>query len=230
MSAYDRALFRRTLLASAVLLVLTAATVLATDEATSTAGMRVARLSAIAPLVIAMAILAVGGHARARGELRALEALGAAPWTSLRGAEYAGALLAAASLAALVTPLADATSLLPAVAPSIDWTMNADRGRATASGLVVFASGVIEAARTAAVPASHRIDASAAIPCIAPIACLISAWAASPMRVALRLSSGVTTMLLAVAALHLVAASRLPPLGAMLASLPLAASLVHARH
>jgi hypothetical protein len=228
MNAYDRALFRRALLALAVLLALTAATIVVTDEATSTPGMRLARISALAPLMVAVAILAVGGHARARGELRAIEALGVAPWTSLRGAERAGAVVAAASLLVLVAPFTDATSLLPAVTPPVDWAVASDGSRATAPGLVVLASGVIRATAPTA-PSLRHVAAWAAVPCLAPIACVVPGWAATPMTFAARMSSGVVTALLVVLGLHLVAAARVPTGLTVFAALPMAVSLWCAR-
>lgn len=229
MNAYDRALFRRTLLAQAVLFALTAATIVATDEATSTLAMRLARISALAPLVVAAGVLAVGGHARARGELRAIEALGVAPWTSLRGAEHAGAAVVAASLLVLVAPFTDATSLLPVVTTPIDWTVAIDGSRATAPGLVVFASGVIRTTSSASATSLHHATTWAVVPCLAPIAMVVSGWAATPMSAALRLSTGVLTTLLAVVGLHLVAAARVPAVLTALAALPMAVSLWRAR-
>jgi hypothetical protein len=229
MTAYDRALFGRALLALAALFALTAATVVATDEATSTLGMRLARISALAPLIVAVGILAVGGHARARGELRAVEALGVAPWISLRGAERAGAAVAAASLLVLVAPFTDATSLLPAVTPPIDWSVAADGSRATAPGLVVFASGAIQATGPATLPSFRHVASLAVVPCIAPVAGVVSGWAATPMALAVRLSSGVLTALLVIVGLHLVAAARVPAAFTALAALPMALSLWRAR-
>ncbi|HVW26417.1 MAG TPA: hypothetical protein VHC69_13705 [Polyangiaceae bacterium] len=229
MNEYDWALFRRTLFAFAVLLALTTATVVTTDEATSTAGMRLARIAALVPLLVIVAILAIAGHARVRGELRAVEALGVSPWIALRGAERAGAAVAAMSVLVLVAPFTDAASLLPAFTPPIDWTMASDGTRATAPGLVVLANGVIEATRAATAPTFHRVSPWAAVPCLAPIACVVSAWAATPMQLVLRLFAGASTALLAVVGLHLVAAARAPSWLAAAASLPMAFSLWQAR-
>jgi hypothetical protein len=229
MNAYDWALFRRALLAIVVLSFLTSATVVATDEATSTAATRMARLSALAPLIVAVALLGVGAHARARGELRAIEALGTAPWRSLRGAERAGVLIAAVSLLVLMAPFTDATSLLPAVRPLIDWTLTAGGDQAVAPGLVVHASGAIEATHSAAEPALFRHATWAAFGCVAPLACLVPPWAATPMSSLVRLSSGVFTALFAVVALHLVAAARISPWLAALASVPIALALWRSR-
>jgi hypothetical protein len=229
MNAYDRALFRRALFALAVLMLLTGTTVVATDEAASTLSMRLARISALAPLLIAVAILAVGGHARVRGELRAIEALGVAPWTSLRGAELAGVAAAVATVLVLVAPFTDVTSLLPAVAPPIDWTVAADGSHATAPGLVVLASGVIQATTATSPPSLRHVATWAVVPCVAPIAAVAPGWAATPMSVAARAWSGVVTVLLVVVGLHLVAAARVPPGLTVLAALPMAVSLWRAR-
>ncbi len=230
MNAYDRALFRRSLVAMAVLSALTAVTAVATDEATSTVATRLARLSALAPLVIATAELAVGAHARARGELRAIEALGAAPWRSLRGVELAGALVAAVSLLVLVAPFTDATSLLPAVRPLIEWTFAADGTRAFAPGLVVHDDGALDLmTSSAAAPARLHAATWGAVACVAPIACVVPSWAATPMSVAVRFASGGIATLLAIVGLHLVAAARVPAPVAAAAALPLALSLWRSR-
>lgn len=222
MNPYDWALFRRTLLASAVLTAFTIAIVVATDEATSTVATRAARIAALAPLVIAVALLGVSAHAESRGELRALEALGLSPWASRRGAERAGFLVAVLGLSVLVAPFTDVSSLLPAVRPVVGWILSPDRTVATAPGLVVNANGVVEMTAAAALPAFDRASAlNGAIPCVAPVACAAPTWAATPMSLVARLSSGVLTALLVIVALHLVAAARIsPPLGAA-ASLPM---------
>jgi hypothetical protein len=75
----------------------------------------------------------------------------------------------------------------------------------------------------------HQAIAWAAIPCLAPIACIVSAWAATPMDLGLRLSAGASTALLEVAGLHLVAAARIPWWAAAAASLPMALSIWRTR-
>lgn len=225
MHPYDHALFRRALFAIVVLTLLAAATVVATDEATSTAAMRMARIAAISPLVSAVAMLGVAAHARSRGELSALEALGAAPFRTLRGVELAGVVAAALGMVVLSLPSTDATSLLPAVHPVIDWHLVDGGSRAIAPGIVVHADGVIETTRAALAGPSRTRAAWAALPCIGPVACVVPAWSATPMLLARRLASGGATVVLVIVALHLVAAERIFPLLASVACAPLCIAL-----
>jgi hypothetical protein len=226
---YDRALFRRALLALGVLTLVAFAIVWATDEATSTLGMRLARLSALSPLLTATALLGIGAHARARGELRALLALGATPWRALRGAELAGLALAVASLVVLLAPFTDATSLLPAVHPATTWTFSSTGTSALAPGVVVYASGALNVTGAALSSPPSRTAAWAALPCVAPIAFVVPPWASTPMPFVRRAWSAGATSLLAVMALHLVAANRMPPPGALAASVPIAIALWRSR-
>jgi hypothetical protein len=229
MHPYDRALFRRALSAIFVLTVLAAATIVATDEATSTAAMRVARIAAISPLVSAVALLGVAAHARSRGELSALEALGAAPWRALLGVELAGVVAAAVGMVVLVLPWADATSLFPAVHPVIDWRLAEGAARAVAPGIVVHANGVIETTDAAFPRASVAPAAWVALPCIGTVACAIPAWSATPMSLARRLTSGGASVALVILGFHLVAAGRVPPLLAGVACGPVCVALWLAR-
>jgi hypothetical protein len=227
MHPYDRALFRRALLTIVVLTLLAAATVIATDEATSTAGMRMARIVAVSPLISAMALLGVSAHARSRGELSALEALGAAPWRALRGVELAGIVAAALAMLVLVLPWTDTTSLFPAVHPVIDWRMAG--ARAVAPGIVVHADGVLEMTRTAIPRPSLALSAWAALPCIGAVALVVPPWSATPMSLARRVSSGGASVVLAIVGFHLVAAGRVPPLVASVASAPVSVALWFSR-
>jgi hypothetical protein len=229
MHAYDRALFRRALLAIAVLTLLATATVMATDEATSTAAMRLARISALSPFVSAIALLGIAAHARSRGELSALEALGTSPWRTVLGVELAGVVAAVASVVALLLPFTDARSLFPAVHPVVDWRMAADGLRAVAPGIVVHADGVIETTGSAFPRPSLAVPAWAAAPCIGSIAGIVPAWSATPMSLARRLSSGGGSVALAVVGLHLVAAGRLSPLVATVACAPVGVALWFSR-
>ncbi len=115
MHAFDRLLGRRCFGLSLLLLALALAVVLATDEAGSTVGQRAARLAVFAPAVAVVAERLVLSQARARGELVALAALGASPWSQARGAMVAAWAVGALSLLVLLSPLSDVRSLFPVV-------------------------------------------------------------------------------------------------------------------
>jgi hypothetical protein len=229
MHPYDRALFRRALLTIVVLTLLAAATIIATDEATSTAAMRMARIAAVSPAVSAMALLGVAAHARSRGELSALEALGAAPWRALRGVELAGIVAAALAMLVLVLPCTDTTSLFPAVNPVVDWRMAGGGARAVAPGIVVHADGVLETTRAAFPGPSVGLSAWAALPCIGAVGLVVPPWSATPMSLARRVSSGGGSVVLAIVGFHLVAAGRVPPLVASVACVPVSVALWFSR-
>jgi hypothetical protein len=229
MNVYDRATFRRALFAIGALLALAAAVVVTTDEATSTASMRLARLAALSPVVGAASLLGIAGHARAGGEVAALEALGATPWRALRGAEWAGLVLGAVAVAVLSTRWSDATSLLPAVQPVLDFVVDGRGARAAGAGLFIEPGGAIHLAALHAPGTSAARSPWSVVPCIAPVALLMPPWAVTPMPLLRRAASGGATFVLVVTALHLVAAARLPAVAASAAALPVLIALTASR-
>ena len=120
MHPFAWSLARRAAVVIAACACLAAVIVVTTDEATSTAGMRVARLAAMGPLLACLGVLAVCSHARLRGEIGALEALGMPPWEASRGAAVAGWAFSAVTLALLALPWVDPESLFPKFSPPID--------------------------------------------------------------------------------------------------------------
>jgi len=228
-TSFDRNLLVRALLVALVTSAVTAVVVACTDEATSTAAMRVARLAALAPVIASVSILGVVAHSVARGEVRALGALGVAPWEAARGAVAAGALVGIAGLVGLLSPWSDPSSLFPAVISVAHWTVDPAGDLARAAGAVVSSDGTV--ALTSSIASGHagapaRLDA---IPCIAPIALIVPGWAATPMSRLLRGVAVAASGMGAVTALHLIAASRVPPLAGSAAVIPLLASTWLAR-
>lgn len=229
MHPFDWLLFRRSLLAAGVATGITAAVVVATDEATSTAAMRVARMSAFAPLIAAIAALSIVSHARARGELRAVECLGVAPWRAARGAALAALVVGCIGIVFLVSPYADAASLFPAVRSAIEWTIDANGHAARALGVVITSNGSITLAPRIAEMARVAPAAWAALPSLAPIAFAVSPWAVTPMPHAMRAASIAVAAMATVLCLHLVAAARFGPLVGTLASVPLILATLRGR-
>lgn len=222
MHAFDRSLFRRSLGIVILLGLFGLGVMIATDEIGSTPRMRLSRLIAIFPGLVALGEGIVLAQSRTRGEIRALTALGASPFRATRGARVAGWLLASLGLALLVSPLADPSPLFPAVVRSTPWLLSGgglvDPGsgaRVTRDGLVAFGeiAGSIEAAR---VPGRWAAFAS-----IAPIALVTPVWAACPLGVGARLAAAFVTIMIAIVTLHAVAAGGLPVFGLVLAVLPL---------
>ncbi len=218
---FDQRLFLRTVAAGLLAWVACAGVVVTTDEATSTLGMRVARLAALTPLVAAVAALLVTAHARVRGELRALESLGHPPWIAARGAAAAGAILVLLGAAFLVSPLADASSLFPAVRAAVDWHVDAGGFVARAAGVVLMDDGAVHVHRASVVGRAPSISAWAALPSLGTIGLAVPSWAVTPIRLASRLASVGLTFALVVTGLHLVAAGRAPASVGFLSAAPL---------
>jgi len=230
MTPLDRSLFGRATLAAAAGTIVVAGVVVLTDEASSTLGMRLARLAALGPAVSAVAVLGVTAHTRARGELRAVEALGAPPWRAAQGAAWAGWLAAVLGLVLLVLPLADPSSLFPVLPALVPWELEPGGHAARAAGVVVADTGRLsfDAARVSAEQAAPPSVLHALL-CIGPIGLLVPAWAVTPMPVLVRATSVGFSAAGAIVLLHGVAASRAPALSGALAALPLAATTLLVR-
>jgi hypothetical protein len=201
----------------------------ATDETTSTAGMRVARLAALAPLLACLSVLAVCGHARLRGEIGALEALGMPPWDAARGAALAGWAFGGVALVVLALPWVDPGSLFPRFAPPIDWVMDATGRAARSRAATVFADGTIEIGSRAVAGGTQSPARWAALACLSPMAACVPAWAVTPMRTAVRLATLLASAALLIVVLHLVASGRVGAWLGPIASVPLWAALFDAR-
>jgi hypothetical protein len=222
-------LFRRALATVIGALGATTLLVVATDEATSTIGTRIARLSALAPLVIAISVLGVSSLAKARGELSALSALGLPPWRAARGAVLAGLVMAGVAMLALLSPFADTASLFPVVHAPLGWVIDGLGTSARAPGIVVLPDGSLTLVAAGAERARVTPGAFAALACIAPVALVVPHWAVTPMSPRLRVASMALTAAVAITALHLVAAARLMSGWSACAVLPLVAATALSR-
>ncbi|MDI1449168.1 hypothetical protein [Polyangium sp. 6x1] len=149
LSAYDRNLARRAfgiaaLVGAVVLLVVTA-----TDEGGGFA-QRAALCAALAPVAGGLGALAAARIARARGEARALEALGAEPSRVMRGAVLGGAIVAAIGPALVIAAVADLDPLFPRPAAPSVWIVEADGGmRDAIRGTRLGPGGALEVAARA---------------------------------------------------------------------------------
>lgn len=220
--AFDRSLFRRSLGIVMLLGLLGLGVMIATDEIGSTPRMRLSRLIAIAPGLIALGEGIVLAQARARGEIRALTALGASPFRATRGARVAGWFLGLVGVALLLSPLADPTPLFPAVVRSTPWLAFGSSLADPASGARVTADGMVAFGEIAnSVGIAHAPGRWAAFASNAPIALVTPVWAACPLGIGARLAAAFVALVIAIVTLHGVAAEELPTLGLVLASVPL---------
>ena len=225
MTPLDWLLFRRTLAAHAAALCLAFGIIVTTDEVTSTVAMRIARLCAFSPFVGALCVLGVALHSRSRGELRAVESLGARPSRARLGAALAAFGLAVCAMAVLASPAADVRSLLPVVHSGVGWTFDADGHAARALGVVIAESGRITLPAEALHAESARRAGWLALPCVAPVALLCAPWAVAPMSRATRVASLAFTGVGVITLLHLIAGARITPGAGLLACAPLVLAL-----
>ena len=225
MTTHDWLLFRRTLSMSVLLLALVALVVLSTDEAFSTPGMRVARLCAFAPAIAGIAVLLSFNLARRRGELRALEALGASPWMAGWGALVAAWLFGAFACVLLLTPWSDVSSLFPEPPLASGWVAEQQGFFEPAHGIRVLSDGSVSfAAKRATIELAPpgRLQALSAV---LPLALVLPAWLLAPLGLGMRAWGLATSVGFTLVALHAVALGRVPEILLPLAAAPLAAQL-----
>lgn len=206
----------------AVLFAIATAIVTATDEAYSTLGHRISRLCALAPVVAALAIAIVVSQSKARGEVRALMALGLTPERTVRGATIAGLALGAVAIGLLASPWADPRSLFPAVTVDAAWVLENGALVEAGAGVRVQADGMLVLLEPrGSGPAGFLPSRAAAIAAIAPVALLTPPWVTTPMPLGLRGLTFALTVVFLVVALHVVAAGRWPPWALPFATTPL---------
>ncbi|TKD00683.1 hypothetical protein [Polyangium fumosum] len=149
LSAYDRNLARRALGIAALVGCVVLLVVTATDEGGGFAR-RAALCAALAPAAGGIGALAAARIARARGEARALEALGADPFRVMRGAVLGGVIVAAIGPALVFADLADLEPLFPRPAAPSAWIAEPDGGMRDATrGTRLGPGGALEVAARA---------------------------------------------------------------------------------
>src|SRR6187551_2272482 len=203
MTPHDTQLFWRTLGMCCVVFLIVVGVVVATDEAYSTAQMRVARLCAFAPLVAGVALVLSLNRAERRGELRALAGLGASPWAAAWGALCAAWLFGGFAALVVLTPLADVTALFPEPPVSSGWTLGGAGFFEPARGIEVVADGTVrflepEPGRTA----FSKPGAWQAMSTLLPQALVLPGWLAAPIRPRTRAWGFGLTLGLTLLALH----------------------------
>jgi len=230
MHPFDRWLCRRSLAFTAVALAMAIGIVLATDEAFSTARMRVARLCALAPALAALGAGLALSQAQARGELRALEALGGSPLRVARGAVVAGWMAGIVAVLLLASPFADPSSLFPTIGTRGFWTEESGSLADASKGLRVWPHGEIEyfgetsIARVGVAPS--RIGAALAVGLLGLI---VPIWVTARTGVLSRAAMAMLSVGLMIVLLHAVAAGRVGPPWLLVSALPIAleAAIAH---
>ncbi|MBN1607973.1 MAG: hypothetical protein JW940_15155 [Polyangiaceae bacterium] len=223
MHAFDRWLGRQTLGFTAAATALAAGVVMLTDEAGSSAGMRVARVAALAPGLAALGGCVALSQASSRGELRALAALGANPWRAGWGVSVAGWLIGAAAALVLCTTWVDASALFPAVPASATWAADGATFIEPFAGVRVLPEGsfrALEAVRPRGRGGGPGpVDALLGL---APLAAILPVWVVAPLASRGRAAVAALTGALLILLLHLVAGGQVPRIVLVLASAPLA--------
>lgn len=224
MLPFDLSLGRRTLGFTASMLAATLVVVMATDEPGSTFGMRLARMAALAPVLAGLGGALSLAQASSRGELRALQALGASPWRTGQSVMVCGWLVGGLALATLCLPVADVRALLPVLPPSASWVVDGRSFIEPRAGLRVITSGSFELlGHVAALPRPESPETAAPLFAFGPLALWVPPWVTAPLSPKSRLAIFVTAGSLTLVLLHLVAAGTLGVAWLVAPALPVAA-------
>jgi hypothetical protein len=229
MTAFDRKLGLECLAHTGLACVLTIAVMVATDETSSTLATRLARLAAFLPALGALGASLALSHARERGELRALEALGVSPLRTRFGAALGAWLVGAAAVGALAAPFTDVRSLFPAVKQPV-WLAVGSALLEPLARIRVFESGQLEfAAERLPAPLLPVPAHAAAVLAIAPLALTLPWWAVVALGPAARAAGAGASFVTLVALLHAVAAGRTNQVWLCVAAFPIAAQALWAQ-
>lgn len=220
LTAWDRSLARRASAFAglgALLLLLIVAT---TDEG-APLRQRLGMVAALLPLAGALATGATIRLAAARGELRALAALGVDPVRLVRGAVVGGALVALLGAGLAASGVAELGGLFPRPTAVLRWQAEGQGMRELGQGLGLAPGGVLSRAAPMD-PGVHALP-----PRVLPWTVwtiVLSAlagplWTGAPGLGPRRLAAGLLAVLGAVVAFQAVAAARLPPAALLAAPL-----------
>jgi hypothetical protein len=213
--AWDRRLGGRAAGIAVVVVAVTLIIVAATDEG-GPWPQRLGMTAALAPVAGALGALASARIASARGELRALAAVGAGPVRATLGAVMGGAAVGLAGPLVAALGLADLASLFPRSPAARAWILAEDGGlRETTLGITVDAAGALglgarAAASLPAVPggAARLAMLVLVLSAIVGPAWLVTGEGGSPAR---RAVVGAAAIAAAIAAFQMVAAGRASP-------------------
>lgn len=140
-NAYDRSLARRAFALSLLASIIVVLVVVTTDEGAGFAR-RAALCAMLAPLSGALGAFGASRLARARGELRALEAIGVHPARAPFGATIGGALVGFVGTIVVLAGVADLEPLFPRPVESASWVETEGGGmREVTRGVLVGRGG-----------------------------------------------------------------------------------------
>jgi hypothetical protein len=211
LTAWDLALGRRAAGIAGVAALVSLLVVAATDGG-SPWPLRLGMTSALAPLCGALGALAASRIATARGELRALAAVGAEPSRAVLGAALGGSAVGLLGPVIAASGLTDLGSLFPQPVASRTWVVEGNGLYESTLGLHVGSRGQLALEAPRAVAAALPAGAVAfTLVALAAAALACPAWlAAVPESPSRRAAVGATAVAIAIAAFQGVAAGRVP--------------------
>lgn len=219
MTRYDALTFGRTAVVAVAIGALAYTVMLATDGSMTTPREKMGLLSVLAPLVGATATLLTTGQASARGELRALAAIGTSPTRSCAGALACLALCGVIGASALMLGQAEVGMLFPRPGGA-DWVASSTGWILPDAGVRVGPAGPT----FADVTARHHEFSTHRVPVAAMVAWLTLAlvdWVRDEISGWERTSVAVGTGAVAITLFHLTAADRISAWGLLVVPLPL---------
>jgi hypothetical protein len=211
-TAYDRRLGARAAGIAALALAVALIVIAATDEG-GPWSLRLGMLAALAPVAGALGTLGAARLAAARGEVRALAALGVTPGRAAAGAAVGGALVGVLGPVAASLGIGDLSALFPRPALARRWAVDGDGLRELSLGLRVGPHAAITISAPGASPAGALPGSAAAF----AVAALAAAAVACPVWIAAggpswrRAAAFAAAVVAAIGAFQAVAAGRLPP-------------------
>lgn len=215
LSPYDRSLARRAG-AIAALAALLALVVIATTDEGAPWAVRIGMLAALAPVAGALGALSALRLANARGEIRALAALGVDPARAARGAVLGGVVVSALGPLLARSGLVDLVGLFPRPLRTSAWVTEGEAMRDLTSGIVLRPGGLLDHAPPTLSSLAGPLPYAAPLPAtLTTLALALAAlagplWATTPRRLTGRLLVGLAALLSTIAAFQGVAAGRFP--------------------
>ncbi len=222
MNAADRRLALETVAATALILALIAAVSAATDEPSSNAATRAARLLALGPLACAVGVALTLRRRQLRGETAALMALGQTPTRSLAGAHVAGWLLGGLCALGLLTPWVDTAALFPVVVAEVEWTITGTALLEPVAGVRVDRDLGLMLVQGAGADGSQQLASkTGSALLVGPLAAVAPPWATAALSRVRRVITLAASAALGVVLLHMVAAGHVSAAWLVAAALPL---------
>ncbi len=209
LTPYDTRSFLRSAAFGVLLCALGFVVMWVTDGATTSLGGKVARLSAMAPVLGAIGCAMARVHATVRGEPLALQSIGVSHTRMLAGPLAAAVVVGGLGALTLATHYADLTALFPSLNDPV-WAPRPDGSWLSAADGVIVRAGTPPFVFIDALPSMAQ-GAPPRMPVVAAVAlstAALAAWMARPVRATMRVVVGGAAVLTTIVAFHLVAAAR----------------------